>query len=491
MPDCTGFLNATASHWLEALARSSWQGGAALLLAWLVSRTAPRLPASMQCWLWRLAWLKLLVALFWVTPVDVPLPMGSALPIARPRGPATPTAHAPLRPAVTAVPTATAAPVEIPSYHPLPSTPPAAPPPLGSAAYLLLAWTACVALLLARMARERNRARALLARCTPTRDTALLTWLEELARKLGMSQRPAVLELEALASPLLIAGRPPVVVLPTALLHSCSEAECRLMLAHELAHVQRRDLAWGWLVAASQVLFFFHPVVWLARRESSLAQEAACDRIAVAVVEAGTATYGELLLKVAAIPNRGFQPGLVPLGGTDQSIHALRRRLKMLQRLQTASRSKRTGEGAWGRSAGLATLVLLGVTIVVPWRVTAQERAVDVSPPATQADAPAPGGSPEGVEPDVPASPDGPEGPNAPALPRTSLASQPVPESTGSDLAAGSLSAAAEQWEDVLLLEAMRYLRLSGDQVAQVRALSRPTDERLSKLRDDEKRTLA
>jgi hypothetical protein len=32
---------------------------------------------------------------------------------------------------------------------------------------------------------------------------------------------------------------------------------------------------------------------------------------------------------------------------------------------------------------------------------------------------------------------------------------------------------------------------LSGDQVVQVRALSRPTDERLSKLRDDEKRTLA
>jgi hypothetical protein len=49
----------------------------------------------------------------------------------------------------------------------------------------------------------------------------------------------------------------------------------------------------------------------------------------------------------------------------------------------------------------------------------------------------------------------------------------------------------AQQWEDVLLLEAIRYLGLSPTQVEAVRPLAKAADERLAKLREQEEKKLA
>jgi hypothetical protein len=48
----------------------------------------------------------------------------------------------------------------------------------------------------------------------------------------------------------------------------------------------------------------------------------------------------------------------------------------------------------------------------------------------------------------------------------------------------------AQQWEDVLLLEAIRYLDLSPSQVEAVRPLAKAADERLAKLREQEEKKL-
>jgi hypothetical protein len=78
-------LNHGAALWASAMARACWQGGIALALAWAVCRAWPVLPPRARCWLWRLAYLKLLVALLWATPVDLPLlPAPPAPPAAAP-----------------------------------------------------------------------------------------------------------------------------------------------------------------------------------------------------------------------------------------------------------------------------------------------------------------------------------------------------------------------------------------------------------------------
>lgn len=55
----------------------------------------------------------------------------------------------------------------------------------------------------------------------------------------------------------------------------------------------------------------------------------------------------------------------------------------------------------------------------------------------------------------------------------------------------GDAAQLAEQWEDVLLLDALRYLRLAPWQLQELRSIARVTDERLHKLRDQEAQTQA
>ena len=59
--------------WSDRILLACWQGGLFILAVWLVCRIFRRLPAAVGQWLWWLACLKLLVGLFWTTPLDLPI----------------------------------------------------------------------------------------------------------------------------------------------------------------------------------------------------------------------------------------------------------------------------------------------------------------------------------------------------------------------------------------------------------------------------------
>ena len=93
---------------------------------------------------------------------------------------------------------------------------------------------------------------------------------------------------------LLASGRVPVAMTagvrrPVLLLHEgarkWSPERRRVVLLHELAHVRRRD--WITLLVAEMAaaVYWFHPLVWLARREARRSCERACDDL---VLDAGT-----------------------------------------------------------------------------------------------------------------------------------------------------------------------------------------------------------
>jgi beta-lactamase regulating signal transducer with metallopeptidase domain len=63
------------------------------------------------------------------------------------------------------------------------------------------------------------------------------------------------------------------------------------MLAHDMAHIKRGDLLWFWLATTARLLFFFYPLVMLARRESRLTAEMAADELAVTVCRLEPADY--------------------------------------------------------------------------------------------------------------------------------------------------------------------------------------------------------
>jgi len=408
-------LNTFAASWLETLIRACWQGGLALGLVWVVCRLAPRIPAAGKCWLWRLAYLKLLVALLWLPALDLPLlPPADAAPAANFLA-LTPELTAPAADAPESASIA-AAPDSLAITAPLAEVAPAAVPTV--AGWLLLLWIGCLLRQGGQAIRQSLTVRRLRISGKPLNGGQLDFWNLSLSRDLNLTHVPQLLSSTATDTPLLIGMIRPCIVLPESLLSTCTAEELRLVLAHELAHVQRRDLLWGWLPLLARLVCGFHPLVLLAEREIGMAQEIACDETALHLTGAASAAYGSLLVRVAARftsrPSQGF--GMV---GMTESYHTLKRRLSAMKSFPSAPRRYRV--------AIRFSLLTLGLAALMPWRVSAQATPpVPTAPPTTTPPVPT---TPPAATPPVPVSPP-PTAPQAlpptPAIP-AAPAAPPVP----------------------------------------------------------------
>jgi beta-lactamase regulating signal transducer with metallopeptidase domain len=365
-----------ADAWAGAMARASYQGGLPVIGVWAFLRLAPRVPARIQCWLWRLVFFKFVISLVWATPIDIPI-------LTAPRVPSALKAEAvragPIVSSVLASGVVRGASNESRMRRP------------GVTLGLFSLWLLGVGASTAVAARACRATQRLTARCGGQDvNLGLSASCRDLSRRIGISRFPRLLTGGAGEGPMLIGVIRPVVIIPATMASESSAEQMRLILAHELAHARRLDLAWNWLPSIVQGLFYFHPLVWIARREWGMAQESACDALAIEVTGATAATYGRVLLHAALNRPLGHAPCLAAVG-MSESYHTLKRRLNSMRNLRPLS----------PRRLALAALIVAvaGTFLVVPWRLglrvaAAQEPAGDTAPPVSLSIAPPGWGGP-------------------------------------------------------------------------------------------------
>ena len=157
------------------------------------------------------------------------------------------------------------------------------------------------------------------------------------ARRLDGSTRrrlgtlPArVRESDRIAVPVTVGLFRSTVVLPTGW-ERWPDAKLRAVLAHEQAHIERRDPLVAGLASLNRCLFWFHPLAWWLPRALALTAEQACDEAAVRTVGAPQA-YIELLRSMAAaVRARGGRYLWEGVGM--HGSPSLTRRVKHIQRL--------------------------------------------------------------------------------------------------------------------------------------------------------------
>ena len=66
-------MNASAAPWAPWLWRVCWQGAIVIAVAWLLALLLRERSARLRSWIWRLAYVKLLLLLVWTTPINLPL----------------------------------------------------------------------------------------------------------------------------------------------------------------------------------------------------------------------------------------------------------------------------------------------------------------------------------------------------------------------------------------------------------------------------------
>lgn len=91
----------------------------------------------------------------------------------------------------------------------------------------------------------------------------------------------------------------PTIVLPHSLASTLQSPELRAILLHELAHLKRGDLFVNLLQTILQIIYFFHPLLWLANAHIRKLREQAVDEVVLVAMGAEAESYPVTLVNVA------------------------------------------------------------------------------------------------------------------------------------------------------------------------------------------------
>ncbi|NLJ60346.1 MAG: M56 family metallopeptidase [Firmicutes bacterium] len=326
-----------SQYWISSMWSALCQGSLALIVVWALSKAFPRIPARTRCWLWRLGLAKLLLQLFEAPQINL-----AVLPRAR---------------TVLALVVSDCFAENIPTRGQLSRN-------FGGP--LMVLWIAGITLSLVSVLIALVRAYYMARHTVSIHSEEPNTFLYRLCNQMGITSQPRLVTVGWASTPMTLRmDRRCVVVVPEELLLPNRREDLQLVLAHELAHVKRRDLAWNWLHTIVKALFFFNPLVWVAGRELRITQEMACDEMAVRATCAEAARYGKTLLTMIR-PSHGVGPMWEAAStSASSSARVMQRRLLELKHIEDSPTTKIL--------ASIATLLLICL-LVIPFQIVEAPR---------------------------------------------------------------------------------------------------------------------
>ena len=143
----------------------------------------------------------------------------------------------------------------------------------------------------------------------------------------------------------------------------------RGIIAHELAHLRRRDHWITWLELGASVLWWWNPLFWYVRRQVRETAEMSCDALAISADPESRHDYAKLLLQFSTQSrSAGVTPVLAMSSGSTRSFE---RRLRMVLSPNAS------GNGTW---KGTLTMALLAAITLPHWSLAQPGRPDDKGP---------------------------------------------------------------------------------------------------------------
>ncbi|MFO0913727.1 MAG: M56 family metallopeptidase [Pirellulales bacterium] len=376
----TDFASSVATGGTAVLGRMAWHATITFSILWVVERCWRSLPANHRCWLWRLAYLKVLLASLIPLAAWADWPLVGwqlSLPATESRTPISVSSMS-----VTGGSVATSDLFDEYVAHQRSAVDGAQAATNGlswwdrlrgwSPGLILACWSIWLLLSITAGWREFSQLSRIRRRAKPVTDEVLMAEYRRLSRQFSVVRPPQLIQGPQRAGPLLLFGRRLAILLPQQFLAATSLNEQRMALAHELAHVVRRDLGWNMLAAVVQLGVGFLPVCWLAARRYRAAQEAASDSLAITRGRLVPRDYASLIVRtVNRHSAHRFDISTVALS----QISPFATLTERIQAMQSNSLSRRR------QLAALAFSLMCGLCALAPWAI-AEESSTDAPQPA-------------------------------------------------------------------------------------------------------------
>lgn len=305
-----------------------WQSTIFAALVALLALALRRYPANVRFWLWMSASLKFLVPLAFLAILGTHLSWRAAPPMTAPPARTLTKLAQPFAPVDAAVT----------QLSPL-SEQPALSFSETWALRLFVLWLPGFASILGRWLLQSLRLARARAAARPAEDVP------------GQFPLP-VLVTDSSVEPGVFGIFRPVLLLPAGIADRLRPAQLQAVIAHELAHVRRRDNLWAALHAIVQAIFWFNPLVWWLGARLVAEREQACDE-AVLAQGVDADAYAASVLAVCRYYACAPQPSLAGVAGAD-----LRQRIAAIMKFGMTRDSSRV-------RAGLAALAVGAVAIPI------------------------------------------------------------------------------------------------------------------------------
>jgi beta-lactamase regulating signal transducer with metallopeptidase domain len=271
--------------------------------------------------------------------------------------------------------------------QPAPAAEPIVAPPAPAyrpslRAILMAVWAVGVALMALLITAQHVCLARMLSRGRPVDDPEILSMLAEAACSLRVRRAVTLLSVPQLESPILFGLFRPRIAIPCSALAALSRQQLRPVLLHELSHLKRRDLWVNGLQMLLQILYWFHPMVWIAGSRLRAERELIVDDMVIASLHEGRRCYSDSLLAIIrqSAKSHFLTPGYVGIMEPRASIsHRLRRILDENRKL-----SLRIGV------ASILFIALLGFILIPQARSEKAPEAAEMTNTAAEAPPSAP-----------------------------------------------------------------------------------------------------
>lgn len=175
-----------------------------------------------------------------------------------------------------------------------------------------------------------------------------------LLRKAGLNKVVELVESTLVRTPLVVGHLKPFIMFPIGLINRLDPFEAEAIIAHEIAHIVRRDYLFNILQSLVETVFYYHPAVWWLSSTMRREREIAADELAIALT-GNPVNYAKALVVVQELAYFPLSPALAFAG---------QRKSQLFTRIQRILHSKHSKSLVMEKfiSAGVFVLLLVGLT---------------------------------------------------------------------------------------------------------------------------------